>query len=132
MKYLVTGSAGFIGFHTSLKLLQSGHEVIGVDSLNDYYDVRLKHMRSDVLRNHEKFEFIRLEVEDNDLQNVFENHDFDSIIHLAGRAGVRSSLKDPFVYVTSNTLGTLNVLELMRKYKVDKLVTASTSSVYSG
>ncbi len=133
MKILVTGCAGFIGARTSEMLLERGDEVVGVDNLNDYYDVRLKQYRLDQLRQHEGFEFCQLDIEDKAaLAKVFADHRFDAVINLAARAGVRASITSPRVYLTTNTLGTLNLLELMVEHGIDQFVMASTSSLYAG
>ncbi len=133
MKVLVTGAAGFIGWKVSEKLLQEGHEVVGIDNLNDYYDPTLKEWRVDRLRSFKNFTFYRLDVEDYEgLRELFSKHRFDVVINEAARAGVRYSLKDPWVYMRTNAYGTLNILELMKDFEVPKLVLASTSSLYAG
>jgi UDP-glucuronate 4-epimerase len=133
MKILLTGCAGFIGARTSEMLLERGDEVVGVDNLNDYYDVRLKEYRLGRLQNLEGFEFHRLDIEDKDaLEGVFAAHRFDAVINLAARAGVRASIVSPRVYLTTNTLGTLNLLELMVEHGIGQFVMASTSSLYAG
>ena len=130
MKILITGVAGFIGFHTALRYLNEGHDVVGIDNLNNYYDVRLKNERLNLLKN-KNFEFHKLDISDYpSLRKTFENYSFDSIIHLAAQAGVRYSLIDPHSYELSNNLGTLNMFELTRLLKVPKIVYASSSSVY--
>lgn len=131
MKILVTGAAGFIGFHTSLKLLERGDEVLGFDNLNPYYDVRLKEARLDQLRVREGFRFIKGELADSRaMEDVFSTQAFDSVIHLAAQAGVRYSLKNPHAYIDSNLVGFMNVLEGVRHNGVKHLVYASSSSVY--
>lgn len=131
MKILVTGAAGFIGFHTSLKLLARGDEVIGFDNVNSYYDVRLKEARLDQLRSSSGFRFIRGELADSGgVAEMFRTEGFDSVIHLAAQAGVRYSLKNPHVYVDSNLHGFTNILEGVRHNPVRHLVYASSSSVY--
>ncbi len=133
MKVLVTGAAGFIGWKVSEKLLQEGHEVVGIDNLNDYYDPTLKEWRVDRLRSFKNFTFYRLDVENYEgLRELFSKHRFDVVINEAARAGVRYSLKDPWVYMRTNAYGTLNILELMKDFEVPKLVLASTSSLYAG
>jgi UDP-glucuronate 4-epimerase len=133
MKILVTGCAGFIGARTSEMLLERGDEVVGVDNLNDYYDVRLKEYRLGRLQKLEGFGFHRLDIEDKDaLKRVFAGHRFDAVINLAARAGVRASIVSPRVYLTTNTLGTLNLLELMVEHGIGQFVMASTSSLYAG
>ncbi len=131
MKILLTGAAGFIGFHTTRKLLERGHEVVGVDNLNDYYDVSLKEARLELLRRASGFRFIRLDIADEPaMAQLFATERFARVIHLAAQAGVRHSLKDPHSYVRSNVTGTLTVLEGCRHNAVEHLVYASTSSVY--
>ena len=130
MKILVTGAAGFIGSHTALRLLAQGHEVVGLDNLNDYYDVTLKHARLKRLA-HPRFRFERLELADDAaIAALFAREKFARVVHLAAQAGVRYSLQDPHAYVRSNVTGTLNVLEGCRYNAVEHLVYASTSSVY--
>jgi nucleoside-diphosphate-sugar epimerase len=132
-KILVTGAAGFIAARTCQMLLDQGADVVGVDNLNDYYDVRIKQHRLDQLRQHEKFIFEQIDIEDYaGLEKVFVAHQPETVLNLAARAGVRYSLENPHVYFTTNTLGTLNLLELMRHHGVKKLVLASTSSLYAG
>lgn len=131
MKILVTGSAGFIGSAVSIRLLERGDEVIGVDNLNDYYDVNLKRAR--LMRNkaHGNYTDVRIAIEDRDkLQAVFASHRPQRVIHLAAQAGVRYSLKNPYAYVDSNLVGFMNILEGCRHYDVEHLVYASSSSVY--
>ncbi len=131
MKILVTGAAGFIGFHTALKLLARGHEVVGVDNLNDYYDVTLKQARLELLGREPGFRFVRVDLADEpEVARLFAAERFARVIHLAAQAGVRYSLKDPYSYVRSNVNGTLTVLEGCRHNAVEHLVYASTSSVY--
>ena len=131
MKILLTGAAGFIGYHTAKKLLAQGHEVVGLDNLNDYYDVALKQARLDRLSAREGFRFVRLDLADEPgMAELFAREKFQRVIHLAAQAGVRHSLKDPFSYVRSNVTGTLTVLEGCRHNGVEHLVYASTSSVY--
>jgi UDP-glucuronate 4-epimerase len=132
-KYLVTGVAGFIAAKVAQDLLQAGHEVIGVDNLNDYYDVELKKFRIKQLTPYQNFQFHTLDIEDlKGLEVIFQKHSFDAIINLAARAGVRYSMINPKVYFTTNVEGTLNLLELARKFQVKKFLLASTSSVYAG
>ena len=166
MRYLVTGAAGFIAARTCELLLEAGHEVVGVDNLNDYYDVRLKDWRLSRLlganarplgsdphksvysadgrlvsqpantaspANTAKFTFLPLDIEDlAALDRLFAEFTFDAVLNLAARAGVRYSMENPHVYLTTNTHGTLNILECMRKHGVKKQVLASTSSLYAG
>jgi UDP-glucuronate 4-epimerase len=130
---MLTGCAGFIGWETARKLLEQGKKVIGIDSLNDYYDVRLKQYRLDDMKKREGFEFHHVDIEDlKTLAGVFEKNRVDAVINLAARAGVRYSIENPFVYMTTNANGTLNILELMRRHEVKKIVLASTSSLYAG
>jgi len=131
MKILLTGAAGFIGYHTAGKLLTLGHEVVGLDNLNDYYDVTLKQARLDRLSSREGFRFVRLDLADEaGMAKLFAREKFQRVIHLAAQAGVRHSLKDPHSYIRSNVTGTLTVLEGCRHHGVEHLVYASTSSVY--
>jgi UDP-glucuronate 4-epimerase len=131
MKILVTGAAGFIGFHTSLRLLARGDEVVGFDNLNSYYDVRLKEARLNQLTPHRGFRFIRSELADSkSMAEIFRAERFDSVIHLAAQAGVRYSLENPHAYIDSNLVGFTNILEGARHNEVKHLVYASSSSVY--
>ena len=131
MKILVTGSAGFIGYHTSKLLLERGDEVVGLDNLNEYYDVTLKHARLDVLKRQKGFKFVKLDLADRDgMANLFAAEKFARVIHLGAQAGVRYSIEAPFTYIDSNVQGTLTVLEGCRHNGVEHLVFASTSSVY--
>jgi UDP-glucuronate 4-epimerase len=130
VKILVTGAAGFIGSHTVQRLLAAGEEVVGLDNLNDYYDVTLKQARLQRLQ-HPKFRFVKLDLaNDAEMAALFAREKFARVIHLAAQAGVRYSLQDPHAYVRSNVTGTLNVLEGCRHNAVEHLVYASTSSVY--
>jgi UDP-glucuronate 4-epimerase len=131
VKILVTGAAGFIGFHTAKRLLAQGHEVVGLDNLNEYYDVTLKNARLAQLEKHQNFRFAKLDLADDAAIGDFFRHEkFPRVIHLAAQAGVRYSLEDPHAYIRSNVTGTLNVLEGCRHSGVEHLVYASTSSVY--
>ena len=133
MKILVTGAAGFIGMTTSVKLLARGDEVIGLDNMNDYYDVVLKQNRLKRLTSHANFKFVQLDVEDRSgIESLFAEEKFEKVIHLAAQAGVRYSLKNPHAYVDSNLIGFVNILEGCRHNKVQHLVYASSSSVYGG
>jgi UDP-glucuronate 4-epimerase len=133
MKILVTGHAGFIGMHTAERLLAQGHEVVGVDSFNDYYDPKLKRDRAARLGAHDAFVGVELDVCDAAaLGRLFAGHRFDRVIHLAAQPGVRYSLENPRAYVDSNVVGFLNVLEACRHHAVPHLVYASSSSVYGG
>ena len=129
--YLITGSAGFIGFHTSLKLLEQSQQVIGLDNLNDYYDVNLKNARLEILQSFSKFTFYQIHLEDLEgLQTIFQKHAVQYVCHLAAQAGVRYSLKNPFAYQKSNLEGFLNIIELSKQFAVKNFVYASSSSVY--
>ena len=131
-KYLVTGAAGFIGSQVATQLLRSGHHVVGIDNMNDYYDVRLKEHRLDLIESPD-FEFICGDVENTDLlTELFDRHEFTAVLNLAARAGVRYSIENPHVYMTTNALGSLNLMDQMRRVGVRKYVLASTSSLYAG
>jgi UDP-glucuronate 4-epimerase len=131
MKILLTGAAGFIGFHTARRLLERGYEVVGLDNLNDYYDVSLKQARLAQLTGHDNFRFVKLDLADAAaMLELFAAERFARVIHLAAQAGVRHSLKEPHAYIRSNVSGTLSVLEGCRHHGVEHLVYASTSSVY--
>lgn len=131
MKILVTGAAGFIGAFTSKKLVEMGHEVVGVDNLNDYYDVALKHGRLGWLTPLPGFQFEQLELADRAaVEALFNAHRFDRVIHLAAQAGVRYSITNPHAYVDSNLIGFVNVMEGCRHHEVEHFVYASSSSVY--
>ena len=136
-KYFVTGAAGFIASQVCRQLLEQGYQVIGVDNLNDYYDVRLKKWRLDQLTNHpnaNNFRFVKLDIEDQkDLKELCRSEGpFDAVLNLAARAGVRYSMENPHVYLSTNAEGSLNLLECMREYGYSKFVLASTSSLYAG
>ena len=131
LKILVTGAAGFIGYHTALRFLKRGDAVVGLDNLNAYYDPRLKHARLDRLRKLPGFSFEKIDLADAaPMAALFERERFDRVVHLAAQAGVRYSLEDPASYVMSNVLGTVHVLEGARRTGVAHVVYASTSSVY--
>lgn len=131
MKILVTGAAGFIGFHTSRVLLARGDEVVGLDNLNTYYDVRLKEARLAQLQSMPSFRFVRLNLEDREaMADLFAREKFDRVVHLAAQAGVRYSIENPHAYIDANIQGFLNILEGVRHNKVAHTVFASSSSVY--
>lgn len=130
-KVLVTGIAGFIGYHLGKRLLDQGWQVVGIDNLNDYYDVQLKKDRLQRLQDRKAFHFRRLDLADRDgVANLFREHAFDCVVNLAAQAGVRYSLINPYAYIDSNILGFLNILEGCRHSQVRHLVFASSSSVY--
>lgn len=131
MKFLVTGAAGFIGYHAAERLLAAGHQVVGIDNLNDYYDVGLKMARLDLLANKPAFQFIKLDLADREgMAKLFAEHKFQRVIHLGAQAGVRYSLENPLAYADANLIGHVNVLEGCRHNKVEHLLYASSSSVY--
>lgn len=131
MKVLVTGAAGFIGFHVCRYLLARGDQVVGIDNLNDYYEVELKHARLNELKPSREFRFIRMDIADRAaMASLFAAEGFERVVHLAAQAGVRYSLENPHAYADSNLLGFLNVLEGCRQEKIEHLVYASSSSVY--
>lgn len=148
MKILVTGTAGFIGYHLAKRLLERGDEVVGIDSINDYYDVRLKYARlsetgiaeSEIeygkavqSTEYPAYRFIKLQLEDRDaLQKLFAEEHFDAVMNLAAQAGVRYSLENPYAYIESNVVGFVNLLECARHNPVRHFVYASSSSVYGG
>jgi len=133
LKILVTGAAGFIGMHVAERLLAAGHEVVGIDNLNDYYDVRLKDARLERLRKHTGFLFRKLDVADEEgMRLLFAQARFARVIHLAAQPGVRYSLQNPQAYVRSNLAGFVNILEGCRHSQVGHLVYGSSSSVYGG
>lgn len=132
-RILLAGSAGFIGSKTAEMLLSKGHTVIGIDSMNHYYDVTLKKYRLKSLKKHKNFKFHRLDIEDRkELAKLFKTNSFDAVLNLAARAGVRYSLVNPHIYFSTNMMGTLNLLDLCKIYSIKKFVLASTSSLYSG
>jgi len=128
---LITGAAGFIGFHCCKKLLDMGNRVIGVDNMNSYYDPSLKEARLNILKEYSEFVFFQESIHDLDaMGKIFRKYDIDIICNLAAQAGVRYSIKDPFSYQKSNLEGFLNIMEMARRYKVQNFVYASSSSVY--
>jgi len=132
-KILVTGAAGFVGSEVSEMLLDDKYQVIGIDNLNDYYDVKLKLWRLDNLKKYDNFVFYKNDIEDyNLLKEMFQLHHPDAVINLAARAGVRYSIENPFIYLSTNAGGNLNLLELCKEFKILKYVLASTSSLYAG
>ena len=146
MKILVTGAAGFIGFHVTRQLLEKGYEVIGLDCINNYYDINLKFDRLKVIgierdqiadnkiiksESAHQYRFIKAQLEDKEIiEQLFSTEQFDVVINLAAQAGVRYSIQNPSAYINSNIVGFLNILEGCRHYKVEKLIYASSSSVY--
>ncbi|MFE3977713.1 MULTISPECIES: SDR family NAD(P)-dependent oxidoreductase [unclassified Priestia] len=129
--YLITGAAGFIGYFLSKKLLAEGCTVIGIDNINDYYDVKLKHTRLEQLEPYEKFTFLKVDISDKEaLTNIFKEYAPNIVVNLAAQAGVRYSIENPDVYMQSNVIGFYNILEACRHYPVDHLIYASSSSVY--
>lgn len=131
MKVLVTGAAGFIGYHTAARLLERGDEVVGLDNVNDYYDVTLKQARLKKLEDFERFRFVKLDLADREgVAALFAAERFERVVHLGAQAGVRYSIENPFAYADSNLIGTLSVLEGCRHNAVEHLVYVSTSSVY--
>ena len=129
--YLISGSAGFIGFHISLKILSKGYKVIGVDNLNNYYDVKLKKKRNNILKRNRNFIFKKVDIKNyNSLQKIFKKYKIESVIHLAAQAGVRYSLKNPKSYIDNNINGFFNILDISKNYRIKKFIYASTSSIY--
>ncbi|MFP3846771.1 SDR family NAD(P)-dependent oxidoreductase [Priestia filamentosa] len=129
--YLITGAAGFIGYFLSKKLLEQGCTVVGIDNVNDYYDVNLKHKRLEQLEPYEKFTFLKVDISDKEaLTNIFKEYTPNIVVNLAAQAGVRYSIENPDVYMQSNVIGFYNILEACRHYPVDHLIYASSSSVY--
>lgn len=133
MKIIITGAAGFIGFHLSKKLLQEDFNIIGIDNLNDYYDPKLKRARLEILEEYNNFSFSKVDLKDKEsVDNIFELCKPTHVINLAAQAGVRYSIENPYAYLDSNIIGFMNVLEACRKYPVEHLIYASSSSVYGG
>lgn len=128
---LITGSSGFIGFHLSQRLLNDGYSVIGIDNMNDYYDVSLKQARLEILKQHHNFQFFLLDLVDRiSIMNLFKENKITTVVNLAAQAGVRYSLENPHAYVDSNLIGFVNILEACRHHNIQHLVYASSSSVY--
>lgn len=133
MKIIITGAAGFIGFHLSKKLLDDSYQIIGIDNLNDYYDPNLKQSRLEILGKYNNFNFHKVDLIDNAaVDNIFETYQPTHVINLAAQAGVRYSIENPYAYVDSNLTGFMNILEACRNYPVEHLLYASSSSVYGG
>jgi UDP-glucuronate 4-epimerase len=133
MKILLTGAAGFIGMHTAKRLLARGDEVVGLDNLNDYYDVNLKKNRLLKLTESKNFRFVKIDLTDEtNIKKLFEDEKFNAVVHLAAQAGVRYSLTHPQAYISSNVAGFCNILEACRCHHIEHLVYASSSSVYGG
>lgn len=131
MKILITGSAGFIGFHLSKALLEKGEEIVGVDNFNDYYDPKLKEDRNKILEESENYKLYRGDIKDRELvEKIFKENKFDAVCNLAAQAGVRYSLKNPAVYIDSNLVGFANLIEEVQKNKIKNFIYASSSSVY--
>ena len=129
----MTGVAGFIGMHCARKLLDDGHEIVGIDNLNDYYDVALKEDRLKLLEGYKSFRFLKLDIKDQkDVVDLFKKESPQRVLHLAAQAGVRYSIQNPYVYIDSNIQGFINILEGCRAIKTEHLVFASSSSVYGG
>lgn len=131
MKVLVTGAAGFIGFHLVNALCQKGYEVVGLDNLNDYYNVWFKEARLKINLEHPNYHFVKMDITDQDgVEKLFQAECFDAVCHLAGQAGVRYSIQNPRAYAESNLIGYFNILDAARRYKLKHLVYASSSSIY--
>ena len=129
--YLITGSAGFIGFHLSKKLLSEGFNVLGVDNLNNYYDQKIKQDRNNILKKYKNYRFNKIDIKDyKKLDRIFKKNSIHGVVNLAAQAGVRYSLKNPRSYIENNINGFFNILELSKKYRVKKFIYASTSSIY--
>ena len=132
-KILITGSAGFIGMHLCKNLLEDGHQICGVDNMNDYYDPSLKEARLKILLDYTNFDFFRADISNyDDIESVFNKYNPKKVVNLAAQAGVRYSLENPHAYINSNVVGFMNILELCRRKNVKGLIYASSSSVYGG
>ena len=133
MKILVTGAAGFIGYHLCNSLIQDGYEILGIDNVNNYYDVKLKEARLDILKKHKNFFFENIDIANKDLiTESFKKFKPTKVINLAAQAGVRYSISNPYAYLDSNLIGFLNIIELCRNNDIEGLIYASSSSVYGG
>jgi len=133
LDYFITGTAGFIGFHLAKRLLTEGNKVFSIDNVNSYYDTRIKYNRLSILSRYDGFEFNKIDLTNyKALAQIFNNHSFDTVIHLAAQAGVRYSIENPMAYIDSNIVGFINILELCRYNNISHLVYASSSSVYGG
>jgi UDP-glucuronate 4-epimerase len=131
MRILITGGAGFIGSRLSKHLLEIGSEVVVIDNLNDYYDPAIKKSNIQILSSFDSFSFYQGDIRSvQDMDNIFSNHKIEMVVHLAAQAGVRPSIQDPKLYYEVNVIGTLNILETMRKYGCKKMIFGSSSSVY--
>jgi UDP-glucuronate 4-epimerase len=130
-RIMVTGAAGFIGSHLSRRLLKEGHHVIGIDNINDYYDINLKYSRLDLMKDEQNFDFEKVSLENKEsVEGIFDKYHPDIVINLAAQAGVRYSLENPHAYIEANVIGFTNILEGCRHHKVEQLIYASSSSVY--
>ncbi len=133
MKILLTGTAGFIGYHLSKELLERNYDILGIDNLNDYYDIGLKLDRLKILESYDNFNFIKADISDLDqMTQVFRNFNPEKVVNLAAQPGVRYSLINPFAYLNSNLVGFLNIIELCKDFKINGLIYASSSSIYGG